>query len=74
MKLYNPFKWHIRRMNGKFVVSKWTLIGWRYADSRDLYSWSTYAGYWTKYCPVNTIQEARAILDRLKENNKYIEG
>ena len=75
MKIYNPFKQHIVRFTtGKFAVRKLTLW-WNYKglDSR-INSWWISEEYIYKYCVVDTLEEAKKLLNKESLNVEVIHG
>lgn len=74
MKFYNPFKPHIVEFeNGKFAVRKSALFHWLYkghtlfTTEKEEHWWFLHE-YVVKHCMVNTLEEARTVLNR--ENTK----
>jgi len=67
MKLYNPFKWHIRKVGSKYAIAKRGVLFWYYYDIKDGYLWSNATSYWMSYCLINSIEESRVILKQAKQ-------
>lgn len=70
-KFYNPFKAHIvQASNGKYFVRRHRLLYWEYKDNQKVYLkeddwWSTFE-YAKKWCAVDTLEEAKSLLNEHK--------
>lgn len=69
-KLYNPFKAHIIELaNGKFIVRRLNLMGWKHKEHttlshEDVYWWN-YINHSYMWCCVNTYDEAIILRDKV---------
>lgn len=72
MKFYNPFKPHIVEFtDGTFAVRKSSLVYWSYYSKRCVEWWSC-EEYVQKYCRVDTLEEAKSVLNRCTLEVKVI--
>jgi hypothetical protein len=75
-KFYNPFKPHIVEFeSSKFAVRKWDNFGWVYKE-HTTYEKETRISWWMDYgcaqrwCFVDSLQEAVALLNKTWDKNK----
>lgn len=72
MKFYNPFKWHIVEISGKFFVRKLFLIPVTFIyASRNACFWH-YKDVAFEYCAHETEDAARNTLNRITMKARYI--
>lgn len=76
MKLYNPFKWHIKTIGKGYVVTRrsYSLIHTIYMDKDATYTWSNATDYWRNYCVCSSLEEARELLNKAASYHIYVEG
>ena len=72
MKFYNPFKWHIVEVAGKFFVRKlfFLPVVFFYANRNNCF-WN-FKGVAFEYCAHETENEARNTLNRITMKARYI--
>lgn len=68
--MYNPFRPHIVELvSGRFGVRKLTTSGWNLFDNQTRYPdnfWWSVPKYQLKYCYVDSLAEAQALLELSK--------
>lgn len=64
--MYNPFKWHIIKYRGRFLLRKYSLfLGWRYLDRKDAIEWKNLGHGW-KWSGWPNLTDAQMLLSTLK--------
>lgn len=69
MMKYNPFKWHVcavddRDGNSFYVVRRWRLFYWSYADKDDFHTWECLRYSYPKHY---SLEQAIRTYDRFKK-------
>lgn len=71
MKIYNPFKPHIRQCsNGKFGIARLDLFSFKFKDNNDDYWWTCDDDI-RKYCLVTDLKNLKVPVPKVKLTHKY---